>query len=67
MNILRAMNYRVEVDGRILYHRPDGVVDLAALGRARHAPYRSDLQMVFQDPYSSLNPRMTVGASSRSR
>ena len=38
VNILRAMNYRVEVAGRILYHRPDGVVDLASLGRAAHAP-----------------------------
>jgi oligopeptide/dipeptide ABC transporter ATP-binding protein len=62
VNILRAMNYRVEVNGRILYHHPDGVVDLAALGRSAMRPYRADLQMVFQDPYSSLNPRMTVGS-----
>src|SRR5215510_15460950 len=47
VNILRAMNYRVEVDGRILYHRPDGVVDLASLSRAGMRRYRSDLQMVF--------------------
>ncbi len=62
VNILRAMNYRVEIDGRILYHRGDEVVDLASLSRAGMRRYRSDLQMVFQDPYSSLNPRMTVGA-----
>ena len=62
VNILRAMNYRVQVNGRILYHHPDGVVDLAAIGRSETRRYRADLQMVFQDPYSSLNPRMTVGA-----
>ena len=62
VNILRAMNYRVEVTGRVLYHRDAEPVDLASLTRAGMRRYRSDLQMVFQDPYSSLNPRMTVGA-----
>ena len=62
VNILRAMNYRVEITGRVLYRRDAEVVDLASLKRAGMRRYRSDLQMVFQDPYSSLNPRMTVGA-----
>src|SRR5688572_1540436 len=61
VNILRAMSYRVEIGGRILYHHPDGVVDLAPLSRRQMRRYRSDLQMVFQDHYSSLNHRMTVG------
>ena len=62
VNILRAMNYRVDIDGKVLYHHSSGVVDLVSLGSRQMRPYRSDLQMVFQDPYSSLNPRMTVGA-----
>jgi oligopeptide/dipeptide ABC transporter ATP-binding protein len=60
INILRAMSYRVEISGRILYHHAAGVVDLSALSRAGMRPYRADIQMVFQDPYSSLNPRKTV-------
>jgi ABC-type oligopeptide transport system ATPase subunit len=62
VNILRALSYKVEIEGKILYHHPSGVVDLSSLTRSAMRPYRSDLQMVFQDPYSSLNPRMTVGA-----
>ncbi len=61
INILRAMSYKVEMSGRILYHHPAGIVDLASLDRRAMRPYRADVQMVFQDPYSSLNPRKTVG------
>ena len=60
INILRAMSYRVEISGRILYHHPSGVIDLVPLTRRQMRPYRADIQMVFQDPYSSLNPRKTV-------
>src|SRR5882672_9830219 len=60
INILRAMSYRVEISGRILYHHASGIVDLASLSRTQMRPYRADIQMVFQDPYSSLNPRKTV-------
>jgi oligopeptide/dipeptide ABC transporter ATP-binding protein len=52
------MSYGVEISGKIIYHHPSGPVDLAALGRKQMRPFRSDLQMIFQDPYSSLNPRM---------
>ena len=37
-----------------------GVVDLARLSDRELKPLRQHAQMVFQDPYSSLNPRMTV-------
>jgi oligopeptide transport system ATP-binding protein len=60
INILRAMSYGVEISGKVLYHHKGGVVDLASLSRSQMRPYRSDIQMIFQDPYSSLNPRMTV-------
>ncbi|MGX6447130.1 ABC transporter ATP-binding protein [Patulibacter sp. S7RM1-6] len=36
--------------------------DVAGLGRKELVPFRRDVQMVFQDPYSSLNPRQTIGS-----
>jgi len=36
-------------------------VDLARLSRAKMRPYRKALQMIFQDPFASLNPRWRVG------
>ncbi|GAA4248193.1 dipeptide ABC transporter ATP-binding protein [Azospirillum formosense] len=43
--------------GRILFEG----VDLLSLSRPAFRPYRRHVQMVFQDPYASLNPRHTVG------
>ncbi|MBQ0846702.1 ABC transporter ATP-binding protein [Streptomyces sp. NPDC057621] len=35
--------------------------DITHASRRQMAPVRSEIQMIFQDPYSSLNPRQTVG------
>ena len=61
INILRTMVYGVQISGSIKYNHAAGTVDLAQLEpQGKMRPYRPDLQMIFQDPYSSLNPRMTV-------
>jgi peptide/nickel transport system ATP-binding protein len=47
--------------GEMHYHQNDGQFDdLAQLEGDRLRQLRKDIRMVFQDPYSSLNPRMTV-------
>jgi peptide/nickel transport system ATP-binding protein len=51
--------------GQILYRYKDDdgqdtVIDLATLSGRELKPHRRDIQMIFQDPYSSLNPRRTV-------
>lgn len=38
-------------------------VDIAPLTQAQFRPHRQKLQMIFQDPFASLNPRHTVGRS----
>jgi oligopeptide/dipeptide ABC transporter ATP-binding protein len=44
-------------DGEVIYRG----VDIAHSTRRELKPLRRDMQMIFQDPYSSLNPRKTVG------
>ena len=46
--------------GRMLYRGGGTEVDLAGLSERELLPYRRQIRMVFQDPYGSLNPRMTV-------
>src|SRR5215204_6007677 len=47
--------------GEIIYHRPNGEqVDLAGISQRQMKPLRREMRMIFQDPFSSLNPRLTV-------
>ncbi|MGI9332970.1 MAG: ABC transporter ATP-binding protein [Gammaproteobacteria bacterium] len=47
--------------GQILYRDANGgVVDIAALSIEAIRPLRREMQMVFQDPFGSLNPRMNL-------
>jgi len=47
--------------GEILFREEDGrVTDLARLNRQELRRFRPQMQMIFQDPFASLNPRMTI-------
>ena len=56
--ILRAIDPSA---GEILFRHNGRTVDLAQLSHRELTPLRTQMQMIFQDPFSSLNPRMTVG------
>ena len=47
--------------GQVLYTTEDGeTIDFLQIDKATMKKYRKEIQMIFQDPYSSLDPRMTV-------
>ena len=46
--------------GEVLFHTDEGVIDFLKCTKAQMKKYRKDIQMIFQDPYASLDPRMTV-------
>ena len=56
-SILRALS---PTDGQVLFRLDDRSYDLATATEETLRPLRHHMQMIFQDPYSSLNPRMTV-------
>ena len=56
--ILRAID---PTDGQVLYRtEDDDRIDLAGASHSRMTALRRQMQMIFQDPFSSLNPRMTL-------
>ena len=50
-----------QTNGDVIYHTDGKDIDLKKLSKEEMRVLRKDLQLIFQDPYSSLNPRMTVG------
>lgn len=56
--ILRALD---PTAGQVYFRAEDGnVMDVAAMPKSQLQPLRRQMQMIFQDPFSSLNPRMTL-------
>ncbi len=47
-------------EGAIELHTYEGVVDIASLRGRKMKKFRQMVQMIFQDPYESMNPRLTI-------
>ena len=60
LNVLKITAPDVRVTGEILLNDNGSYIDLLKLNRKEIIPYRPQIQMIFQDPFSSLNPRMIV-------
>lgn len=60
INLITATSPDAHLEGSIRFRRHGEVVDLNGLARREMFPHRAHVQMIFQDPFSSLNPRMTV-------
>jgi len=60
INLHKPMYPDVELGGEILFDGKHGRENVNGLSRKAMRPHRADVQMIFQDPFSSLNPRMTV-------
>jgi len=62
INVLKLTAPDVRVNGDIiLYPQTNNTINVLNIKSSQVKLYRSDVQMIFQDPYSSLNPRMLVG------
>ena len=58
--LIKLLANAIKVQGQILLSANAHMTDVLALSNKAFLPYRSDMQMVFQDPYASINPRFSV-------
>ncbi|MBK8552902.1 MAG: ATP-binding cassette domain-containing protein [Ignavibacteria bacterium] len=61
INILKFSAPGVEISGEVWIRTDEGEVNLLRLNNNEMRKYRGLIQMIFQDPYSSLNSRLSVG------
>jgi len=60
LNVLNLTAPDVRINGEVLLHDDDNYIDIMSLSKKELIKYRPQMQMIFQDPFSSLNPRMIV-------
>ena len=60
LNVLKLTAPDVRIEGEVLLKDNDSYIDLLSLSKKELLKYRPQMQMIFQDPFSSLNPRMIV-------
>ncbi len=61
IKVLKFSAPNVEVTGEIWLRTEDGEIDILKLKNKEMRKYRGFVQIIFQDPYSSLNSRLSVG------
>ncbi len=60
LNVLKLTAPDVRVSGEVWLKEGNDYVDILSLSKNELQVYRPKMQMIFQDPFSSLNPRMLV-------
>ena len=60
LNILNLTAPDVRITGEVLLNENGNYIDIMSLSKKELVEYRPKMQMIFQDPFSSLNPRMIV-------
>ena len=60
LNVLNLTAPDVRITGEVLLHENNQYIDIMSLSKKELVKYRPKMQMIFQDPFSSLNPRMIV-------
>jgi len=60
LNVLNLTAPDVRITGKVLLNENGNYIDIMSLSKKELVEYRPKMQMIFQDPFSSLNPRMIV-------